>query len=187
MHSFFDELLFQTQLQETILWCTQQLNVSTEAEVLRTLLPRPDNLEEMYRSPALDTFARQVFAERRKRLSTSLKPSKSDKINLQDGSLIVFLADHACAWDGVAEVESNGYFDFFEYPPWDCWIYYVSRNEMKLAGLDKASTHMIAWVPAQFLAAVEVAIRFNADPALMTLGNAIEVFPYLTAVNLLVE
>ena len=187
MSGFFDIRLFQEQLEEAMIWCSRQLSISNEANALRTLLPRPERLHRMDETGELGAFAERVFKERKRRLDPNRNLPILDKINLQGGSLVVFLADHACAWDGIAEIESRGYFDYFEYPPWDSWVYFVSRNDMEVAGSKKASTHLIAWVPPQFTNPVEVAIPQNNDYALMTLKDAKELFPYLTVVDNLVE
>lgn|GEM_PF-4167100 len=185
MYPFFDKNIFRRRLYETILWCTNQLNKSQNPDLLRAIVDRPAKLEHLYKSARLMQFANEVFV-RRNRIVENYGIVVGDipqKIDITGGALIIFLVDHAHAWDGIAEIISDRFLDFFEYPPWGSWIYFISSDDMKRAGLEKTSTHIISWVPPQFVEGVKRAIPQNIDGAVLTLEEAKDIFEYLEIIE----
>ena len=57
-------------------------------------------------------------------------------------------------FDGAAEVETHGFFDSFNLPPWDTWISYVHE-------------HLLAWVPSALVELVDGGIQVNAEQCIV--------------------
>jgi hypothetical protein len=68
--------------------------------------------------------------------------------------------------DGASEHASGGYFDVFDTPPWDTWVWYVDDTPTldhpndQTEGVRRVD-FLIAWVPPVMIAWVEHGIAVN--------------------------
>lgn len=78
---------------------------------------------------------------------------------IDGGRLLGFRPDDTLS-DGAAEAASNGWFDVDNEPPWDAWIAY-----------DAAAGVLAAWVPPEFVDAVQDAVDANPEGCIYWLGD----------------
>ena len=71
--------------------------------------------------------------------------------DLEDGRLVLFDLE-ACFFDGVACIESGGFFDESDLPPWDTWVAFNA-----FAG--KQAQVLLSWVPGAYVDAVGRAMK----------------------------
>ena len=88
--------------------------------------------------------------------------------DLRGGRLLVYFPDAELA-DGAAEVESSGFFDVFNTPPWDTWVA-LRRDER---GEDRGySVYLVSWVPSVFLDLASAGIGVNPEECILWLHDA---------------
>lgn len=186
MDPHFDADLFKERLAETIFWCNSQMKISTEVSMLRTLASEPKNINDLHQNASLlEMFAREIFNERKRQIGRTIYHPGSEKINLQNGILVIFIVDWAAAKDGVAQIGSKGFFDYFGFPAWDTWVYHAFIKQEKPE--DPSDNHIICWVPPQFISAVRNGIAGNWDEALLELDEGRKFFHYLELIDDLIE
>ncbi|HEU4557062.1 MAG TPA: hypothetical protein VFS20_04405 [Longimicrobium sp.] len=79
---------------------------------------------------------------------------------LAGGRLLVYFPD-ADLCDGAAELESEGFFDVFNAPPWDTWVAFASdRTEPHDSSY---SNYLIAYVPPVFVELCSAGIEVNPE------------------------
>ncbi len=83
---------------------------------------------------------------------------------LEKGRLVVWMPDDIIP-DGVGEIETKGYLDCYDMPPWETWVAYVD-------GQPKERPHLVSWVPEPFVDPVQCAIDSNALGTLLWLKDA---------------
>jgi hypothetical protein len=74
-------------------------------------------------------------------------------------------ADLCC---GAAEVESEGWFDVFNTPPWDTWVGFFRDD---LPDTDAYANYLVAWVPPVFLEHVARGIEVNPEQCIRWLDE----------------
>jgi hypothetical protein len=140
---------FQDHLAQTIAWVTKQLDLRDPAKSLRSDVTRPP-----------------YFADREEtvkwlsllRLDALDEPGLQPTTNLAGGRLFAFMPDDTL-FDGASEVATQGFFDFYNVPPWDTWVAYVRG-----AGRDASyANYLICWVPASLVELVEHGIAVNPE------------------------
>jgi hypothetical protein len=148
------------RLKETIAWCGPRADAARARECLRTpeLAARP--LEPDYFA-AVGTVA----SRRRAVLSHRFIPPRDAG---QGGRLLVYFPD-ADLSDGAAEVESEGFFDVWNCPPWDTWVG-IFRDE-RGAG-DAYATYLVAWVPPGLVELAQRGIEVNPEECIRWLEDA---------------
>jgi hypothetical protein len=78
---------------------------------------------------------------------------------------VVWLPDQSLS-DGAAQLETNGYFDADNQPPWDTWVAWVTAPTARDLGLRNM---LIAWVPDDFLELVRAGVDANPEECLLWL------------------
>lgn len=98
------------RVAETAAWCAPLADAARPRDCLRTADLQPRRLEAGY----FETVS-TVASSRRSRVRdcAAVDPSR--------GRLLVYFPD-ADLSDGAAEVESGGFFDVCNVPPWDTWV-----------------------------------------------------------------
>jgi hypothetical protein len=69
--------------------------------------------------------------------------------NLQGGRLLLYAPDENL-FDGAAEVQSKGFFDVNNIPPWDTWICFFEQ-------------YLVSWVPPKLLKLANAGIDVNPE------------------------
>lgn len=110
-----DQQRFIERLNETIFWCTYSGSLAEPRTSLRTCEPDRTDLASQ------DRQVFKVSLERSNRLRSTGKNKLSSSINLCGGRLLAYFPNDNL-FDGVAEVESDGFFDVDNIPPYDTWV-----------------------------------------------------------------
>src|SRR5579863_5869635 len=95
---------FLRNLTETIVWCLQAGNIANPKTSLRTFEPKYDHLSSQY------SQVWGVSFDRSNRLRSMGQDDLEAVTNLHGGRLLAYFPDDTLS-DGVAESESNGFFD----------------------------------------------------------------------------
>jgi hypothetical protein len=160
---------FKRQLAETILWCKQT------APEYRTVLPVPSQPIARLPVDKREQFIKLVLDTRRQKLGDIALPTSNEL----EGQLLIFYPDCTFAFDGVAQLESRGFFDFDNYPAYDTWVDY-GLNQMQSQYVCREGEHyLISWVPPQNVKNVDRAIQANADESLLWLSDSRVLFEFL--------
>jgi len=145
---------FWTSLSTTITWCLSRIDADHPATCLRSSGSRP----RLFTRSHLDTV-REALQHR--------YPSPMPTVpacNLRGGRLIVYFPDLELA-DGAAEVESRGFFDVNNAPPWDTWVAFILDDKSE-------RSHLISWVPPEFLPLADAGIQVNPEECILWLDDA---------------
>jgi hypothetical protein len=84
---------------------------------------------------------------------------------LGDGRLIAYSPDLNLAC-GVCEVETKGYFDVNNTPPWDTWVALLDAPDAK-----HWESSLIAWVPSVFVPLVQAGINVIPEECVLWLDD----------------
>lgn len=87
--------------------------------------------------------------------------------SLTGGRLLVYFPDANLA-DGAAEVESRGFFDVDNAPPWDTWI--ALADEGPDADISWRQ-YVVAWVPPSLLPCAADGIAVNPEECIAWLDE----------------
>lgn len=138
------------RLAETIAWCAQQ--PALRSERLRPRLLEPD------RATTVRTVAhlRAAFVS-----SDALSQAvAADTARGAAGRLLAYFPDADLA-DGAAEVESGGFFDANNLPPWDTWVALLAHP--RAVGDSSYGEFVLCWVPEPHLGAAARGIEVNPE------------------------
>lgn len=83
------------------------------------------------------------------------------------GRLMVYFPD-ADLCDGSAEIETEGWFDVFNCPPWDTWVGFFRDAG---PSTDSTSNYLVAWVPPVFVDLVAHGIEVNPEQCIRWLDD----------------
>ena len=86
---------------------------------------------------------------------------------LPDGRLLAYFPDLDLE-DGAAEVESGGFFDVHNTPPWDTWVAYV-EDEDPASSMHRC--YLVAWVPRALVPAAQAGIDVNPEECILWLDD----------------
>jgi hypothetical protein len=86
---------------------------------------------------------------------------------LHGGRLLAYFPD-ANLCDGAAEVESQGFFDLDNCPPWQTWVALFNDGAEDGRGYRR---YLVAWVPPQFLSLTTAGIDVNPEECIVWLDS----------------
>jgi hypothetical protein len=89
--------------------------------------------------------------------------SVSSAVDLAGGRLVVYFPD-ANLFDGSAELESRGFFDGDNMPPWDTWVAYVDDGADQTRSYD---SYLVSWVPPTLLDLADGAVAVNPEQCIV--------------------
>jgi hypothetical protein len=138
----------KNELRETQILCAAKANLSRPMDCLRSEELRPPLLIPS-RLEAVDA----VRAERKRLIVYESMRDNAAPEAATSGRLIAYNPDFNLAC-GTSEVETNGYFDVNNTPPWDTWVALLDAPGAKCF-----ETSLIAWVPPIFLSLVQAGIE----------------------------
>jgi hypothetical protein len=145
-------------LQETIAWCETRANVLDPTGCLRDEALRPPTLSRSYASAVSTVLAWRRIAA----------PMSSANPGLAGGRLLVYFPD-ADLCDGAAQLESKGFLDVHNCPPWGTWVgFFADGDESD----DAYSKYLVAWIPPAFLKLVSAGIDVNPEECIVWLDQA---------------
>ena len=139
---------FHQGLSITKLWCKTQLGKGTPTNTLRPL--------EL--SPHIDIRDYNVGIVRKKEEIKRLNFIKTTLIENQDltlcdtqGKILVFYPELSLN-DGLMSIESEGFIDEDDCPPWATWFYYSPE-------IDDDGSRLYCWIPQAFIHIVDSAME----------------------------
>jgi len=151
---------FRQRLAQTVAWCVPRADPANPRDCLRDPDLRPRTLEPSY-------FYAVWSVAMRRWPWTRPDPVARGPV-LEGGRLLVYFPD-AELTDGAAEVESGGYFDVFNAPPWGTWVAFATDD----SGSDASyGNYLIAYVPPVFLEACAAGIEVNPEACIVWLEDA---------------
>jgi hypothetical protein len=86
--------------------------------------------------------------------------------DLADGRLMVYFPDAELS-DGAAEIESRGFFDVSNAPPWDTWIALCRDDRADISSRD----HVVSWVPKELVELADRGIDVNPEQCIRWLSD----------------
>jgi hypothetical protein len=141
-------------LTEVIDWCLPRALRSDPKSCLRTPSLNPEPLAG-YRRDVVDSVARARHF--------GLKwPQARKTIDLAGGRLLGYEPDQNLS-DGAAELESEGFFDVLNVPPWDTWVAYAYETSGR--------NYLVSWVPAIFVGVATGGIDVNPEACIWWLDE----------------
>jgi hypothetical protein len=151
---------FRRRLAQTVAWSTHRADPANPRDCLRNPDHRPRTLETSYSATVESVAARRW---------PWIRPDPVARARALDGGrLLVYFPDAELS-DGAAEVESGGFFDVFNAPPWDTWVAFASDQT---AGDHSFANYLIAYVPPVFLDACAAEIAVNPEECILWLEDA---------------
>jgi hypothetical protein len=155
----------EQRMRSVARWVSARLSGTIEHSRLRTrdLLPvgkRLNNSEAVAEALAMEPWAivESIAAGRRLPMSLATR--------VLPGRLMVYFP-HLNLCDGAAEMESSGFFDVDNAPPWDTWVACFEDPESGGSG-----PYVIAWVPEPFIAAADAGISVNPECCIVWLDES---------------
>ena len=147
----------QSRLAETIAWCNS--------------LTWPNDLRSHDLKPYLfhqgpDDLICDVGRSRQVNLLHKRIPIKEGQPQLAEGRLLVYLPDMNLS-DGAAEIESEGFFDVFNVPPFDTWVTFFEDKTLELA----YQQQLLCYVPASAVHLAEAGIQVNPEECILWLDQ----------------
>jgi hypothetical protein len=101
--------------------------------------------------------------------------------SLAGGRLLVYGPDEELS-DGAAEVETDGFFDVANCPPWDTWVAFMEEPPPAPQG---RVAYLISWVPREFLDLVDRGIQVNPEQCIRWLDDCTDPFAQYLAQEVL--
>lgn len=159
---------FIRSLTEAIAWCGEAGSLSQPKTSLRSC---KRDLED------LSSQSHQVFRvslERSDRLRSAGKRNLRPATDLCGGRLLAYFPDESLAC-GMAEVESLGFFDANNVPPYDTWVWMV-RNVRTFtrdhgARWEEEVNYLVTWIPPEFIPLATGGMKVNPEQCIMWLDT----------------
>src|SRR5687767_7415977 len=114
---------FRRSLAATIAWCANVAEIGDRSALFRSPQLRPPI--DIGDTDSLDLVRSAVQHVVEQRLSHLGQVRAAEiSVDLSGGRLLAFYPqDTIC--DGFAAIESEGFFDQANVPPWDTWVYFI--------------------------------------------------------------
>ena len=135
-----------------------QICISPLPELLRSADLKPNHpLDEARIEQEREILVRSVILKRSEllRAAGATVPTLVN-VNEGGGRLLIYFPSESLA-DGAAEVQSKGFFDYDNVPPWDTWVAYSDRT-------------LLSWIPAQLVPLVQRGIDVNPEECIRWTG-----------------
>jgi hypothetical protein len=151
-------LAAKNELSETQAWCVAKADLARPKDCLRDERLRPQLLPPS-RLDAVDEVrhSRRLYSDRH--VSADLKTV------IAGGRLIAYRPDFNFAC-GMSEVETKGYFDVNNTPPWDTWVALLDAPNAK-----HWESSLIAWVPPPFVPLAQAGINVIPEQCVLWLDD----------------
>jgi hypothetical protein len=161
------DVLLLGRLSQTKDWCTRPGRGNDAALSLRTpsLMPSLIVKDGDYQpSWNYDLAHPEVEVERlciRRLALVEVSDRASNMSSSMTGRVLLFYPRETLC-DGSADVNSKGYFDDWNIPPWDTWFYFDRLEDGKEV--------LYCWVPDDFLHLAEAGVSANPEQCLAWFG-----------------
>ena len=150
---------FKEVLREAILWCASRASLQDPSRSLR-MLPL-STAPFFFALPPADQAAlvADLVAARRLRIHTGAGLHTDAIESPDDGKLLLFYPDGSLS-DGAAEAASRGFFDNYNLPASDTWVYYGTDGS---GSRNFDQNFLVSWIPRQFVPLVNDGITVNPE------------------------
>jgi hypothetical protein len=146
-----DNISLGARLKEAVAWCGHRADVTDPAGSLRH--------EQLRAQPLSRSRADVVQHAVRYRSNYVQRLQVASVAEIVDhGRLLLYFPD-ADLSDGAAELETRGFFDVFNTPPWDTWVGLFHRADGDIAYRE----FLICWIPSQFVSLAQRGIDVNPE------------------------
>jgi hypothetical protein len=166
----FDLDLFKHRLAETIAWCVPRFSMDNIENSLRTppIFLEHEKYEFIhpFQRQEIDIFADTVYAKRAKAVSVDI--AENIQSELSGGRLLLFYMSNSTC-DGIGPIESNGFIDICNFPPWDTWIYHGIECGKFIRAFPqdiRDIEYIISWVPEEMIPLIDETIKTLAEQCL---------------------
>jgi hypothetical protein len=158
------ESAFQLRLAQTIAWCSHRQVLHDIRGVFRSpeLAPARPFVEERrlpdgtyahdYLSPDERAAVVEFLAEKRARLLADRRIEVPHVPPDMAGGRLLAVDIDLSVWDGLSESESEGFFDVWDVPAWDTWVYFQRVEERDT---------LLCWVPPPLIPLADCGITVN--------------------------
>jgi hypothetical protein len=151
-------LAAKNELRETQAWCVTRADLGRPKDCFRDERLRPPVLPSS-RLDAVD------HVRRSRHLYRDDHASADAATIVAGGRLIAYSPDFNFAC-GMCEVETKGYFDVNNTPPWDTWVALLDAPNAK-----HWESSLIAWVPSVFVPLVQAGINVIPEQCVLWLDD----------------
>ena len=145
-----DEL--RVHLNEAMAWIAR-LDLDRPARSLR---------QEATRPPFFNGRKHTVYWLCQQRHRALGYPPRVPSRSLAGGRLLLYAPDDTLS-DGAAGVNTDGFFDFDNVPPWDTWVAYLYESE-KLQ-------YLVSWIPPQLVELAHGGLDVNPEACILWLDQ----------------
>ncbi|MGH2350498.1 MAG: hypothetical protein ACRDI2_00180 [Chloroflexota bacterium] len=155
------------RLAEVMAWCLPRVSTADPAKCLRSPALRPTIFGDQEAPPA--QAYDWVTSFENQRVMNALAEERAAHLRREDrypvapaedlaGGRLLLPSPQGSVWDGASEAESHGFIDIDDAPPWDTWIGILADPN---ASAPLYAQSIVNWVPPDYVAAVDAAIRVN--------------------------
>ncbi len=154
------------RLAETAVWVDSHLDLENLQHSLRNFDSSPHPFESSYQNVVESTCEHRISTHRQR---FHRNPAEL----VADGRFIAYLPYQNLA-DGAANLETFGYFDNNNCPPWDTWIAYLQESHIyhKILTEGQSIDYLLAWVHPHLIDVVDDGIRANPEECIFWLDNS---------------
>ncbi len=173
----FDLNTFIKNSGATVAWCNHVIEMSRTHQALWETISDQSEYLKSFSSRQIAEFseaerselANKVFEARLELLSRKsiIADESSLAASLRSGELLAFFPTETFN-DGTAEVVTGGYFNYFNWPPFSTWVYYVGEKTISQPQIP----HLICWIPPEFVDLASDGIDLSPDLSLVRLTSA---------------
>ncbi|MFN7770031.1 MAG: hypothetical protein ACK5WR_17230 [Planctomycetaceae bacterium] len=153
-----DTVLY-SRLADTIEWCRRILDDQTIGPSMRTHMIAPRIFHD-----GRDDVVCDVGSSRHWQIRATTTIPAISMPNLNGGRLLCYFPDDTLS-DGAAEHVSDGFFDYFNTPPWDTWVGYFEDRETRY------DNYLLSYVPERLVALAEGGILVNPERCILWLED----------------
>ena len=160
----------RTSLAEAVAWCESRARADDPRGSLRRL-PDPVDVEHLgHLGLTQANLVRTTGARRFQELKATRLTVPILQWAALPGRLLVFFPDEETG-DGGAELQSGGFFDVHNTPPWDTWVGFFEDLHDEPTGL-MVRSYLLAYVPAAFVGHVGRGIAVNPERCILWLEDS---------------
>lgn len=163
---------FMDHMKAAQTWCAIARNYeaypwSPELEIPRIREELKEGIFTLGSGKAQKALVDRVLNRRSILLSKGRLVPDKDTTNNR-GRLLVFECGRSTA-HGLSEAESNGFFDRWDCPGWDTWVYCQSSPHGNCNGTDDGDVRgaLFCWVPAPFVQKADAGINANPEMCIL--------------------
>ena len=157
------ESTFDRLLNETVVWATPRIAMDNPQWCLRSPELRPpydyyDDDPGLFNEPKLIDY---VTDTRSNLLTLETKTRRRE----ENAGRLLLVEYNATNHNDATKIESDGFFDFADNPPWDLWVCGFGDN-------------LIGWIPNQFVSVVAQSMNVECIGMLHWIDSNDEEFKY---------